>query len=66
MANESKDLFNETTMTFGEHLEALRMHLFKAIIGLVLVSICTLIWGNYLVGRHPPAHRSGPASQQAL
>jgi sec-independent protein translocase protein TatC len=49
MANESKDLFNETTMTFGEHLEALRIHLFKAIIGLVLVSICTLIWGNYLV-----------------
>jgi sec-independent protein translocase protein TatC len=49
MAKESKDLFNETTMTFGEHLEALRIHLFKAIIGLVLVSICTLIWGNYLV-----------------
>jgi sec-independent protein translocase protein TatC len=49
MPNESKDLFNETTMTFGEHLEALRIHLFKAIIGLVLVSICTLIWGNYLV-----------------
>ncbi len=49
MAKESKDLFNETTMTFGEHLEALRIHLFKAIIGLVLVSICTLMWGNYLV-----------------
>jgi sec-independent protein translocase protein TatC len=45
----SKDLFDETTMTFGEHLEALRIHLFKAIIGLVLVSCCTLLWGNHLV-----------------
>lgn len=55
MPRESKDLFDETTMTFGEHLEALRIHLFKAIAGLVLVSICTLIWGNYLVAviRHP-------------
>ena len=45
----SKDLFDETTMTFGEHLEALRMHLFKAVIGLVIVMIGTLYWGNYLV-----------------
>ncbi len=46
----SKDLFDESTMTFGEHLEALRMHLFKAVIGLVVVSIGTLSCGNYLVG----------------
>jgi sec-independent protein translocase protein TatC len=45
----SKDLFDETTMTFGEHLEALRIHLFKAIIGLVIVMIATLYWGNVLV-----------------
>jgi sec-independent protein translocase protein TatC len=45
----SKDLFDETTMTFGEHLEALRIHLFKAVIGLVVVMIGTLYWGNYLV-----------------
>ena len=45
----SKDLFDETTMTFGEHLEALRIHLFKAIIGLVIVMIGTLYWGNVLV-----------------
>ena len=45
----SKDLFDETTMTFGEHLEALRLHLFKAVIGLVIVMIGTLYWGNYLV-----------------
>ena len=31
-----KDLFDDTTMTFGEHLEVLRIHLWKAIIGLVI------------------------------
>ena len=30
----SKDLFDDSTMTFGEHLEVLRVHLIKAIIGL--------------------------------
>src|SRR6476469_3212627 len=46
---KSKDLFDETTMTFGEHLDALRTHLIKAIIGLVLALIVTLTWGNKLV-----------------
>jgi sec-independent protein translocase protein TatC len=45
----SKDLFDDTTMTFGEHLEALRIHLFKAIMGLVLALIVTLSFGNYFV-----------------
>lgn len=36
----SKDLFDDTTMTFGEHLEVLRVHLWKGIIGLVVG--CTL------------------------
>ncbi|MBS0267247.1 MAG: twin-arginine translocase subunit TatC [Planctomycetes bacterium] len=31
-----KDLFDDTTMTFGEHLEVLRVHLWKAIVGLVI------------------------------
>lgn len=34
-----KDLFDDTTMTFGEHLEALRYHLWRAIVGLVIGSI---------------------------
>ena len=34
-----KDLFDDSTMTFGEHLEALRYHLWRAIIGLVIGSI---------------------------
>ena len=60
----SKDLFDETTMTFGEHLEALRLHLFKAVIGLVIVMIGTLYWGNYLVDVIRTAHRSGTEAQQ--
>jgi sec-independent protein translocase protein TatC len=32
----SKDLFDDTTMTFGEHLEVLRVHLWKGIVGLVI------------------------------
>ncbi len=31
-----EDLFRESTMTFGEHLEELRLRLFKALFGLVL------------------------------
>ena len=32
----SRDLFDDTTMTFGEHLEVLRVHVFRALLGLVL------------------------------
>ncbi|MBI1902538.1 MAG: twin-arginine translocase subunit TatC [Planctomycetia bacterium] len=38
-----EDLFRESTMTFGEHLEELRKCLWKAIVGLVFVFILTLI-----------------------
>lgn len=41
-----KDLFDDSTMTFGEHLEALRVHLFKAIIGLVIASCVSLLFGK--------------------
>ncbi len=46
---KSRDLFDDSTMTFGEHLEALRIHLFKAIGGLVVALIVTLAFGNYFV-----------------
>jgi len=45
----SRDLFDDTTMTFGEHLEALRIHVFKAVIGLVLALVVTLTYGNWFV-----------------
>lgn len=47
---QSKDLFDDTTMTFGEHLEVLRSHLIKAIIGLVICVIFTLFKGQDIVG----------------
>lgn len=50
MSRQSKDLFDDSTMTFGEHLEALRVHLFKAIIGLVLAAGVCLYYGDAIVG----------------
>ncbi|MEX1098763.1 MAG: twin-arginine translocase subunit TatC [Planctomycetales bacterium] len=38
----SRDLFDDSTMTFGEHLEALRVHMWKAVIGLLLCVIVSL------------------------
>lgn len=49
MPQQSRDLFDDTTMTFGEHLEALRFHLWKAIIGLVLGVIVMLAFGTHVV-----------------
>jgi sec-independent protein translocase protein TatC len=43
------DLFRESTMTFGEHLEDLRACLLKSIYGLVLGFIVGLIAGPYVV-----------------
>lgn len=48
MAN-NKDLFDDTTMTFGEHLEVLRFHLIRAIIGLAICVMLSLIFGEELV-----------------
>jgi sec-independent protein translocase protein TatC len=58
MARQSKDLFDDSTMTFGEHLEALRMHLFKALLGLILAVIVCLIYGEEIVAfvRRPIDH----------
>ncbi len=46
---KSRDLFDDSTMTFGEHLEALRTHLWKAIIGLAMAVIVMLVFGNHVV-----------------
>ena len=50
-----KDLFDDSTMTFGEHLEVLRKHLVNALIGLSLCVIGALAFGENLVRliRHP-------------
>jgi len=49
MALRSKDLFEDSSMSFGDHLEELRFYLIRALLGVILVSIFTLIFGNYLV-----------------
>jgi len=43
------DLFKDTTMTFGEHLDELRRCLFKALIGLVVGFLIGLIFGKQIV-----------------
>jgi sec-independent protein translocase protein TatC len=44
-----KDLFRDSTMTFGEHLEELRSCLFKSMFGLVLGFIFGLFVGQWVV-----------------
>jgi sec-independent protein translocase protein TatC len=42
----SRDLFDDTTMSFGEHLEALRFHVWRALLGVTLsITIC-LFFGD--------------------
>ena len=45
----AKDLFDNTVMSFGEHLEVLRVHLWKSIIGLVICVIICLLMGDQIV-----------------
>lgn len=47
--HRSKDLFDDTTMSFGEHLEALRTHLWKAVLGIALCTVLTLTFSDRLV-----------------
>lgn len=44
-----EDLFAETTMTFGEHLDELRQALFKALSGVVVGVLIGLCVGKYVV-----------------
>ncbi len=46
----SKDLFDDSTMTFGEHLECLRGHLIKAILCLMVTVVACLFFGDTIVG----------------
>jgi sec-independent protein translocase protein TatC len=47
--SKSKDLFDETTMSFGDHLEELRICLWKALIGLVVGVIGGLFVAPFLL-----------------
>ncbi|MBL8816496.1 MAG: twin-arginine translocase subunit TatC [Planctomyces sp.] len=43
---KSRDLFDDTTMSFGEHLEVLRVHVARAMLGVVLAIIVSLFFGD--------------------
>jgi sec-independent protein translocase protein TatC len=60
MPNTREDnLFRESTMTFGQHLEELRVCLFKAIGGLLVGFIIGLMVGNHVVAFiHRPLFRA--------
>lgn len=45
----NEDLFKDSTMTFGEHLEELRICLFRALIGLVIGICIGLLLGQQIV-----------------
>ena len=47
----NEDLFKDTTMTFGEHLEELRSSLWKAVLSLVIGFSIGLFFGNWVVRR---------------
>ncbi len=50
-----KDLFDDSVMSFGEHLEVLRTHLIRALIGLAVGVAITMAYGESVmtVIRHP-------------
>ncbi|MBN1393796.1 MAG: twin-arginine translocase subunit TatC [Pirellulales bacterium] len=52
------DLFRESTMTFGEHLEELRACLFKSVVGLMI----GLIFGLYPLGKYVVQYIQTPLS----
>ena len=49
MPSRTKDPFQETSMTFGQHLQELRVCLFRAVIGLAITVVFGLIIGGNVV-----------------
>ncbi len=49
--SSQKDLFDDSTMSFGEHLEELRVRLWKGLVGLALGVIVMLFFGNELIAQ---------------
>ena len=62
---QGEDLFQDTTMTFGEHLEELRKCLFKAVLGLVVGFLIGLYWsGDVVVAIEGPLKKALTAFQK--
>ena len=49
MSLRQRDLFDDSSMSFGDHLEELRYYVIRALAGLFVVCILTLSFGNYMV-----------------
>jgi sec-independent protein translocase protein TatC len=45
----NRDLFDDSTMSFGEHLEILRVHLVRALVGLAIAVVVALFFGKNVV-----------------
>ena len=45
----NRDLFEDSTMSFGEHLEVLRVHVWRALIGMIVGVLVCLFIGDRLV-----------------
>jgi sec-independent protein translocase protein TatC len=45
----SEDLFKDTRMTFGEHLEDLRLHLWRAVYGFLIALVISFVPGYYVL-----------------
>lgn len=45
----NRDLFDDSTMTFGEHLEVLRVHVWRALLGMVIGVVLCLFVGHRIV-----------------
>ncbi len=62
---KSRDLFDDSVMTFGEHLEELRTRLLYSIYGLLLAMMITLLFGEQIiVFIRDPVDRALERSQQ--
>ncbi|MEZ6061848.1 MAG: twin-arginine translocase subunit TatC [Planctomycetaceae bacterium] len=46
----NRDLFDDTTMSFGEHLEVLRVHVWKSLIGVTIAVCVCLLFGDRIIG----------------
>lgn len=46
----NRDLFDDSTMTFGEHLEVLRTHVWRSLLGMMVGVIVCLFIGDKIVG----------------
>ncbi len=49
MLADPEDMFNDTRMTIGEHIEDLRSHLIRAGYGLILGVLVSFIFANYVL-----------------